>query len=83
MGQKIKDFIQLSLFGFVIFTFILVILQVLTNFFTYVICGELILLEINLRFFVSFEVLNIIVSLLLGIIYVFSFKKYKKNEKKK
>jgi len=79
MSKRLKDFIELFLFGFVIFTFGLVVIQFFTNFFKFVFYGDMFSLDFNMRFFFSFEILIVTLCSILGLIYVYWFKKYKKE----
>ena len=77
MNEKIKDFIQMSLFGLAIFTAILIVVQMFINIVYFFIDGLPPSLYFNLRFFIAFELFFVLLSLLIGLAYVFWFVEYK------
>jgi len=64
MNNRLKDFIKIFLFGTI-------------GFITYVSSGKVISLGFNFRFIFSFEILIVSLATIIGLIYVYWFKKYK------
>lgn len=79
MNEKLKDFFQMFLFGMVILTAILIVVQLFTNIIYFFKDGYPLNLYFNIRFFISFELFFVILSILIGLAYIFWFVEYKKR----
>jgi hypothetical protein len=83
MSKRLRDFIEIFLFGTVVFTALLLSVQIFMNLISYASTGQPVSLEFNLRFFFSFEFLIVTSSSIIGLIYIYWFKKYKDDDKQR
>lgn len=79
MKRRRKDFIEILLFGFVLSTVILTVAQIIGNILYYLFKSNFLSFEYNFKIFLSFDIILLILSLILGLIYVFWFFEYKKH----
>jgi membrane protein YdbS with pleckstrin-like domain len=80
MKRRSKDFIEISLFTFVISTALLLLLQTIINIVYYLLSSDVLEVEFNLKLLLSFEIILLFLSSLLGLIYVFLFFEYKNTQ---
>lgn len=77
MKRRKKDFKDVTLFFFVILSILLIVIQCFTNIFYFLFTAHFISFWSNLKLFLLFELLFIILSSTFGLIYVNWFFKYK------
>jgi len=80
MNERIKDFIGIFLFGLSILTIIEILFQIMINLCVFLFKAYIISLITNLNIFFTFEIFFVILSLLIGMAYVFWFLDYKKDK---
>jgi len=79
MKRRKKDFIEISLFTLVLSTILALLLQTIGNVVYYLLGFDIPTVEFNLKLLLSFEIILVFLSSLLGLIYVFWFFEYKKD----
>lgn len=79
MKRRKNDFIEISLFSFVLSTLLVLLLQTIGNVAYYLLELEVLTVEFNLKLLLSFEIILVFLSSLLGLIYVFWFFECKKD----
>lgn len=79
MKRRKRDFREITLFTFGISTLILVAIQSVVNIIYFLFNGKYLSAESNLKFIVSSEITISILSLIIGLIYVYWYFEYKKT----
>jgi hypothetical protein len=77
MRKKRRDFLSISLFGFAISTAILIAIQIICNILYFWFQVDIPSFEYNLKIFIIFEIILLILSAILGRIYTNKFYEYK------